>query len=568
VFAGLVNTRLAAFCERENILVDEQGGFRVGRGCVDQIFVLNEVLAKRKREGKKTFLCFIDMRKAYDRVWRDGLWSALWKKGVRGRMWRVLRSYYAEVKSKVRLEQGETEWFSIGVGVRQGCVLSPTLFALFIDGLALDVKRLGLGVPAGKGRLALLLYADDIVLMAESQEDLQKMMRAVERFCDRYRMEVNASKTKVMVVGTRAVDTLKIVWKGEFLEEVEEYKYLGVMVEKSGWKKEKAKMIRKANRAAAMVWGLAVRGGNMTVKGMNNMWTALIRPHLEYAAEVLNSNRDFKWEEAERVMRRVGRKVLKCGRTLPNDAIAPELGWMSMQGRRKLLRLSYWGKILTMDTRRWVRRVYEEGRSRLRRDTAASTWCNLTRSWLVELGFQEEWNQQATGAKWQEKVREAIMKQEEAEWRRRVASSSKLEFFAKWKKEYKMEEYLSTQDVRKRRTWTKMRGGCLELRIETGRWERRSVEGRQVKVPRALRLCKLCGVELEDAEHVMLRCDEYNEERRGLKAAGRRAGLTDASAPQEWWEWIMEGDGEEEGMQLLADIMRRRAELMQQRGIA
>ena len=159
------------------------------------------------------------------------------------------------------------------------------------------------------------------------------------------------------------------------------------------------------------------------------------------------------------------------------------------------------------------------------------------------------------------------MKQEEAEWRRRVASSSKLEFYAKWKKEYKMEEYLSTQDVRKRRTWTKMRGGCLELRIETGRWERRSVEGRQVKVPRALRVCKLCGVELEDAEHVMLRCDEYNEERRVLKAAGRRAGLTDASAPQEWWEWIMEGDGEEEGM-LLVDIMRRRAELMQQRGIA
>ena len=128
----------------------------------------------------------------------------------------VLRSYYEEVKSKVRLQQGETEWFGIDVGVRQGCVLSPTLFALFIDGLALDVKRLGLGVQAGRGRLALLLYADDIVLMAESQEDLQKMMRAVERFCDRYRMEVNAGKTKVMVVGTRAVDTLKIVWKGEF----------------------------------------------------------------------------------------------------------------------------------------------------------------------------------------------------------------------------------------------------------------------------------------------------------------------------------------------------------------
>ena len=105
---------------------------------------------------------------------------------------------------------------------------------------------------------------------------------------------------------------------------------------------------------------------------------------------------------------------------------------------------------------------------------------------------------------------------------------------------------------------TKMRGGCLELRIEAGRWERRSVGGYQVSVPKAMRVCKLCGVELDDAEHVLLRCDEYTEERRGLKAAGRRAGLTDASDPQEWWEWKMEGAGEEKGMQLQVDIMRKR----------
>ena len=64
----------------------------------------------------------------------------------------------------------------------------------------------------------------------------------------------------------------------------------------------------------------------------------------------------------------------------------------------------------------------------------------------------------------------------------------------------------------------------------------KEIGGHQVPVPRALRVCKLCGVELEDAEHhVMLRCGEYAEERRGLKEAGRRAGLTDASTPQEWY---------------------------------
>ena len=176
------------------------------------------------------------------------------------------------------------------------------------------------------------------------------------------------------------------MWKGEELEEVAEYKYLGMLVEKGGrWKKTKEKMLRKARRAAALAWNMAVRGGDMSVKGMSNIWTALIRPHLEYGAEILNSHTDFVWEEAEKVARKVGRRVLKCGPSLPNDAILGELGWMTMRGRRMLLRLSYWGKILQMDGGRWVKKVYEQGRTRLGANARANTWCNLTRKWLVQL---------------------------------------------------------------------------------------------------------------------------------------------------------------------------------------
>ena len=101
------------------------------------------MLAGRRQLGRRTYACFIDVRKAYDRVWRDGLLKALWQKGVRGRAWRVVRSYYQNVKSCVRMESGDTDWFDIGVGVRQGCVLSPLLFNLFIDNMALEVKALG-----------------------------------------------------------------------------------------------------------------------------------------------------------------------------------------------------------------------------------------------------------------------------------------------------------------------------------------------------------------------------------------------------------------------------------------
>ena len=137
-------------------------------------------------------------------------------------------------------------------------------------------------------------------------------------------------------------------------------------------------MLRKAKRAAAMCWNLAV-------KGMTNMWTALIRPHLEYGAEVLSSNMHPVWQEAEQLARKVGRRMLKCGSRIPgpDEALLAELGWMTMRGRRMLLRLSYWGKILGMDEGRWVRKVYEQGRARLTDNARSNTWCNLTRQMAV-----------------------------------------------------------------------------------------------------------------------------------------------------------------------------------------
>ena len=125
-------------------------------------------------------------------------------------MWRVLWQYYQNVQSAVMTDGGITDWFDVNVGVRQGCVVSPLLFDVFVDRLAREVKRLGLGVATGGG--SLLLYADDIVVLAESQEDLQKMMNAVHAFCKRWRLQVNMSKTKVMAFGSKGVQNLDVRW--------------------------------------------------------------------------------------------------------------------------------------------------------------------------------------------------------------------------------------------------------------------------------------------------------------------------------------------------------------------
>ena len=110
---------------RRGGIVEEQGGFRPDRGTEDQLFVLTEVL--RSRTERTTFTAFIDVKKAYDTVWRNGLWKRLWDEGVRGKMWRAIKGMYSVVQSSVLVGEEKTEMFDLHTGVRQGCVMSPLL---------------------------------------------------------------------------------------------------------------------------------------------------------------------------------------------------------------------------------------------------------------------------------------------------------------------------------------------------------------------------------------------------------------------------------------------------------
>ena len=111
VYGQVINERLMKWCEENKILVEEQGGFRPHRGCPDQLFSLVEILQNRGKKG--TFCCFIDVKKAFDRVFRAGLWEKIADVGVKGKMWRVLKSIYTSVESCVMVNGRATEWFQI-----------------------------------------------------------------------------------------------------------------------------------------------------------------------------------------------------------------------------------------------------------------------------------------------------------------------------------------------------------------------------------------------------------------------------------------------------------------------
>ena len=186
VYTAVLNARITEWSEKQKKLVEEQAGFRKGRSTTDHLFVLTEIIRSRKEKRKDTFCAFLDLKKAYDTIPRETIWQRLNQVGIKGKMLRVLKSLYNGVQSAVVVEEEITDWFQVNMGLRQGCMLSPILFILVIDELARQIKRSSKGTRLGNLRVNILMFADDIVLIAENPEDLQHLLDVAHTFSRRW----------------------------------------------------------------------------------------------------------------------------------------------------------------------------------------------------------------------------------------------------------------------------------------------------------------------------------------------------------------------------------------------
>ena len=150
-----------------------QAGFRKGRGTRDQIVNIHWIIEKAKDFQKNIYFFFIDYTKAFDCVDHNKLQKILQEMGVPDHLTCLLRNLYAGQEATVRTGHGTTDWFQIGKGVRQDCILSPCLFNLYAEYImrnaGLDVAQAGIKVA--RRNINNLRNADDIILMAEMKKN-------------------------------------------------------------------------------------------------------------------------------------------------------------------------------------------------------------------------------------------------------------------------------------------------------------------------------------------------------------------------------------------------------------
>lgn len=126
------------------------------------------------------FACFVDLQKAFDTVWRDGVFHKLKKYNIGGNFLRVIMDMYREVNFSIKLQDGVTKSFSTSVGVKQGCVLSPKLFNLYINDLPLIFDDTCDQIDINGTFIYCLMYADDLILISKSRQGLQNAIGKLE----------------------------------------------------------------------------------------------------------------------------------------------------------------------------------------------------------------------------------------------------------------------------------------------------------------------------------------------------------------------------------------------------
>ena len=393
-------------------------------------------------------------------------------------------------------------WFLSNSGVRQGDSLSPTLFALFINALAEEIKQLNMGIDIDERNISILLYADDIVLIAENENKLQAMIDHMYQWCHKWKLKLNIEKSNIIHFRPRR----KVRTDFEFhfgirpLHIVDSYKYLGILLDEHLTYENCAKVLSdSAGRALGGIINKFKTLRDVGFKTFDKMYHTGVISVNNYASEIWGF-KDFQC--CKNVQNRAMRYYFGVHKFAPISGMQGDLGWLSARLRRFKTILSFWNKLIKMDDTRLTKHVFNYDHNKCLRNWSSDIKyvCNL-------LNINDVYDRKLCCD--MSVVENGLHLVNSEQWMNDVNSKPKLRTYKRFKLDIGIEDYVKYNMSRKHRSlFSQFRFGILPLFVETGRFN---------NTPLTERICEFCNRNsIEDEFHFLIECDNYNEFRSTL----------------------------------------------------
>ena len=530
LFCSVLHNRLSIFARENKLIPGCQIGYREKSRTSDHILTLKNLIDKYLRKQKSSYLytCFVDFKAAFDSVWRTALIYKILKCDIGGNILNVIQNMYKEVIYHIKLPGGLTEGIPSNLGVKQGCVLSPLLFNIFLSDLPDIFDASCDPVTIFDSPYSCLMFADDIILISETSSGLQNSLNKLKLYCEKWHLTVNTNKTKIMIFnkGGRKLNKTSFYFGKTQIDLVQQYCYLGITFCASGsFKYAVNNLYDKALKAFFSLKQFDIRNN---IKVALKLFQTLVMPIIRYGCEVwspfyLNKVNDSNFIDLcekfpmETINNKLCKYLLGVHRNSTNLAVKGELGKHPLLIECLYQSLNFWMRTSNVTPDSVVKKSFLDS---LISKPLETSWVQCIFKIITQFGFNNLWENQyfMSGSHYSKPVRDLMILKYEKDWLSRInrntptesgKGKNKLRTYCTIKKSFEMENYVISQQFKNRRVFSKLRISAHNLHIETGRYD---------NTPADLRYCLFCKDSknnnvVEDEQHFVLSCPLYVEER-------------------------------------------------------
>jgi hypothetical protein len=519
LFTFIINERLKIFLDINKIIFEEQTGFRDGYSTVDHIFTLDFVINYYLSKGKRLYVAFVDYKKAFDTVDRISLWRKLISCGINGPVLNIIYNMYSNAKSCVEFGGFKSDYFKCNVGVRQGENLSPVLFAIFLNDLTPFMNGCVNGLNDLSNdirnhndlsmylKLNILLYADDTVLLAETEMELQEALNAMENYCKINKLYVNVEKSKVVVFSKGKIRNIpQFVYNNSNLEVVFSFTYLGIDFNYNGRMRVAQTVL--CNKASRAMFGLISKSRKLylPIDIQIHLFNSLVKPVALYGSEVWGAQH---CNLADKLQLRFLKLALGLKKCTTSVMVRGETGCYPMYIDMTVRVLNYWIKLAQNENNTSISNIlYKFMLAELNSNGYIHPWLSFVKDTLNELGMSFVFDRQATDVNplWFKKaVKLRLIDQYKQQWSTDVNNNVNCLIYRLFKPVFEFENYLIELPFNLAVTLLKFRTRNIKLPGVSF--------FPQQNISVVNNYCPLCNEKTSDEFHYVMTCSYLNKER-------------------------------------------------------
>jgi ribonuclease HI len=363
----LINTRLMWHLEQKQHIGPEQAAFRRNRSTEDQVTYITQEIEDAFQDKKHTLTVWIDLEKAFDKVWKNGLRLKLRQCGVAGRMYQWISQYMQNRSSRVQIKQHQSKAKVLKQGVPQGGVLSPTLFLVFMKDI---LHRLPKNVKGA-------MYADDLALWCSEEHvstanyRLKLALQEIEKWTKAWLVKINAKKTTyTLFTLSNRPQKVSLQLGNEALQEEDTPTYLGVTLDRRlTWKHQLQKNQTKAKIRMALMKKLAGTNWGAEQKVLKKLYIGRVRPVLDYGMASTCTAAKTNADKTNRIQNQAMRIMTGAMQSSPITMLETTTGLHALEDRRDIKVLSQAAKFKRLTNHPMCERMSKPTKSRLKRSS-------------------------------------------------------------------------------------------------------------------------------------------------------------------------------------------------------